>query len=240
MTLRFIIDKDYDHQMCFVMLRSDDWESRATSMGINYQLAKSIHDASNDPHQKSLRALTTVVNQTYESALPFMKKTKDWYQQSWNAIIEAFSLAVQDLTYPYPWEYDEYTCVLTHFSEGISNWNGTVIGRWWRENPYTQRRITAQELLIAHYFSIHRRYFPASGLHDDQIWQLAEIAAFALTGLEQRLKAFWPWDTSGYTAAHNYPFLIELQENLKQPFINRKSFQEYIESGIALIRHHER
>lgn len=99
-----------------------------------------------------------------------------------------------------------------------------------------KRRITAHEILLAHYFSIVRNNYKDSNLTDRQIWALAEISSFALTGLDEDIRKFWPWDTRGYYTDHNYPELVELQNALKEPFINRKSFDEYIEKGIFLVK----
>lgn len=92
---------------------------------------------------------------------------------------------------------------------------------------------------MAHYFSICRNLYPESGLSDEQVWKLAEIAALALTGLESRLRKFWPTDKTGYYTDHNYPELVELQEQLKEPFLSRESFDEYIEKGIQLTKEKE-
>jgi len=170
----------------------------------------------------------------YAVLLPFIEKSRQLYQQSWDEIIEEFSDRIATLTHP--WFYSEYQCVVGLLNRGISNWNGNKIIRWWQENPDAQRRITAHEVLLAHYFSIHRHNFPDSNLADKQIWALAEIAAFALTGLEPRLAKFWLWDSSGYYTDHNYPQLIQLQNQLKEPFLKRKSFSQYIEVGIDLVK----
>ena len=236
MNLKFIIDRGYDFQMCLSMLQGDDWEYRAQRMGIDITVVKEIHKSKNNPPNEILQKLAGVINKEYEKVLPFMQETKNLYQKSWDEIIDNFSKTVEKLTCP--WQYEEYICVVTNYHEGISNWNGNVIERWWKENPYRQRRITAHEVLVAHYFSVQRKYFPNSGLSDEQIWKLAEIAAFALTGLEEKLKKFWPWEISGYYTNHNYPQLVALQEKLKDPFVKRKSFQEYIEKGIRLVKLH--
>jgi lipid A disaccharide synthetase len=64
-------------------------------------------------------------------------------------------------------------------------------------------------------------------LTDGQVWALAEIAAFALTSLTDQVKEFWPWNTEYYTN-HNYPHIVELQNELRQPFVKRRDFDEYI------------
>jgi len=231
MKLKLVIDAKYDAKMIWHMLQMDDWKYRAGMMGINEVLGEKIHIS---PEIEVEEELNSLVKKEYDRTLPFIEQTTKQYQSSWDEIIEDFSQTVEQLTYP--WLYNEYVCVVTNFHPGISNWNGNLIGRWWKENPYLQRRITAHEILLAHYFSIHRNYFKDSGLVDKQIWALAEIAAFALTSLESKITKFWPWDQSGYYTSHNYPHIVELQNQLRDPFKNRKDFKEYIETGIKLVK----
>lgn len=237
MKLTFEINPTYDAKMILRMLMEKDWKYRAENMGFDLKLAEKVHDANN---KKQIEAYENqiyhIVEKTYKNILPYMEKSKDLYQRSWDEIIDEFSSTIAEITHP--WFYKEYVCVITHFNRGISNWNGNVVGRWWRENPYIQRRITAHEVLLAHYFSIHRNLYRESGLSDRKIWALAEIAAFALTGLEKKIKKFWPWDTSGYYTDHNYPHIVNLQNKLQEPFLQRKNFREYIEKGIVLVRNY--
>lgn len=235
MKINFIINKDYDSNVFFSLLRNGYWESRIPGSGISKELAKRIHFAKTDEEIELVkRELEKIVNQVYDQCLPYIEKSKESYQKSWDEIMDDFSATVEKLTKP--WFYKEYVCVVTHFCKGVSNWNGNIIGRSWKENPYTQRRITAHEIILAHYFSIHRNIYSDSGLKERQIWVLAEIAAFALTGLEPKLKKFWPWDTKSYYTDHNYPELVDLQLKLKELFLKRKSFDEYIKTGIEAVK----
>lgn len=231
MKLKFVIDAKYDAKMIWHMLRGNDWKYRAERMGINESFAEKIHTSTETKVESELEEL---VEKEYKNIKPFIEKSLQQYQASWDEIIEDFSQTVEQLTHT--WFYNEYVCVVTNFHPGISDWNGNLIGRWWKENSYLQRRITAHEIILAHYFSIHRNYFKDSGLVDKQIWALAEIAAFALTGLESKITKFWPWDKSGYYTNHNYPHIVELQNQLQDPFKNRKDFREYIETGIKLVK----
>ncbi|NQV11786.1 hypothetical protein HQ524_00330 [Candidatus Uhrbacteria bacterium] len=89
--------------------------------------------------------------------------------------------------------------------------------------------------LLHHYFVIVRTSFADAGLSDKQIWALAETAAFALTSLTPEAKNFWPWDKQGYYTNHNYPEIVELQKKLERPFVERKSFDEYVRAGIEVV-----
>lgn len=158
------------------------------------------------------------------------------YQKSWNEIGQDFSDYIEKET-GYPWFYKTYYCVISAVHSGISNWgNEPKVIRWWRENAYTQRRITAHELILSHYFDIYKHHYAGESLSDKQVWALAEIAAFALTSLHPICKSFWPWDRSGYYYNHNYPELVGLQKKLKPLFLKKKDFDEYMRVGIREVR----
>lgn len=172
----------------------------------------------------------------YKQCRPYMEATLVLYQASWDEIGQEFSYYINNRS-GYNWFYKSYTCVLSPIHAGISNWGREpIIVRTWEENPYIQRRITAHELIISHYFEIYRRYYSNKyTLTDGQVWALAEIAAFALTSLEdQKVKKFWPWDTSGYYIDHNYPQIVPLQKKLKQAFL-KSNFDEYMKHGFKLV-----
>ncbi|NQU83325.1 MAG: hypothetical protein HQ536_01295 [Parcubacteria group bacterium] len=172
----------------------------------------------------------------YKNSLRYLKYTQKEYQVAWDEIDKKFFAYIAKET-GYEWFYPKYECVISVTSKGISNW-GCVpkIVRGWKENPYSQRRITAHELILSHYFEIYKRHFHENELTDGQVWALAEIAAFALTSLTKDANKFWPWDFSGYYVDHNYPQIVDLQKKLKSKFINRKNFNDYVQAGIKLVK----
>lgn len=179
------------------------------------------------------------LNEQYELILDKLKYSQKEYQKSWNEINDEFSDYIERET-GYKWFYKAYYCIVSAVHPGISNWGyEPKIIRWWYENSYVQRRITAHELILSHYFEIYRRHYKEQGLTDGQVWALAEIAAFALTSLTPESKKFWPWDISGYYYDHNYPHIVELQKKLKNKFLKRKSFDEYIGEGIRLVKEYK-
>jgi len=234
MKVRFEIDLEYDFSMVVYMLRGSRWEHRAKRMNLPIEIVEKVHSATDKNLEEAVDLLREEVTKTYKILESYMISTKDSFQSSWDEIINEFSSLIENKTHA--WFDDEYICNITHYNKGLSNWNGNVVGRWWKENPYLQRRITAHEILLAHYFSIHRNNYKASGLTDKQIWALAEISAFSLTGLDEDISKFWPWDTRGYYTDHNYPELVKLQNALREPFINRESFDEYVGKGIKLVK----
>lgn len=171
----------------------------------------------------------------YKATSQVLPLTKRLYQTSWNEIGNIFSAYVEKTT-GYNWFYKSYECVLSVDVRGESNWgNAPKIMFWWKENPCVMRNNVAYELILSHYFEIHKRNYKDSGLTDGQIWALAEIAAMALTSLTPEVKMFWPWDI-GYYTCHNYPHILEIQNKLKNIFLNRKDFDEYITAGIRIVR----
>jgi hypothetical protein len=172
----------------------------------------------------------------YKNSSKYLKYTKQQYQIAWDEIGHKFSRYVVKET-GYEWFYPEYKCVISVVNQGLSNWgHEPIIVRGWKENPYSQRRITAHELILSHYFEIYRRHYSKHGLSDNQVWALAEISAFALTSLTEDSKKFWPWDFSGYYTIHNYPQIVSLQKQLKIVFMERKSFDDYILAGIKMVK----
>jgi hypothetical protein len=169
--------------------------------------------------------------------LPFLEESKKLYQKSWNKISKEFSDYIEKRT-GYKWFYPKYECVVSVVHPGISNWGGAPkVVRHWKENPDYMRRITAHELILSHYFEIHKRHYTDSGLKDGQIWALAEIASYALTSLTKDVKKWWPWNTEYYTN-HNYPHIVDMQNKLKPIFLESKNFDEYIKEGIKLVKKH--
>jgi hypothetical protein len=165
------------------------------------------------------KGVLSYIDVQYKSSMKYLELTRELYQKSWDEIND-FSDYIGETT-GYKWFYDSYECVVSVIHKGISNWgNAPKIVRGWQENPYYMRRTTAHELAISHYFEIHKRHYKNSGLTNGQIWALAEIAAFALTSLTLVVKKFWPWNTEYYTN-HNYPHIVDLQNELKTIFLSR-------------------
>lgn len=234
--LIFTIDQKFDTDMAIFMLRGNDGEYRAKRMGITSEFVKKIRDAQGESLKEATKEFNEYSDLVYKLSMSYIEKSKKLYQESWDEINDDFFETVKKLTYP--WFFPKYTCVVTHFNVGLRDPKGDKIGRWWKENPLIQRRLTAYELFQAHFVQIHRELYKDSGLNSKQVWALAEIASNAITGLEEDLKKFWPWDTKGYYTDHNYPQIVELQHLLYEPYIKRTSFDEYIKKGIELVKNY--
>lgn len=177
------------------------------------------------------------MKERYTRLTPALRYTKTIYQQSWDHINDPFSKLVEQIT-QHPWKHKRYECVLSVEHEGISNWDGSnKIVRAWYEHPLTMRRITAHELVLHHHVCLLKEQYKDADLDDTQRWALSEIAAFAITGLTATAQQFWPWDRSRfYELDHNYPSIVGLQKNLKQPFLKRKNYDDYIRAGIRAVK----
>jgi len=172
----------------------------------------------------------------YRRAVKFIRKTKIFYQKSWDEINNDFFKTVEKIT-GYSWKYKTYFCVLSPIHKGISNWGGNKIIRSWRENPYTMRKITGHELLISHIFTIFED-FKKENLSAKEKWALAEISAFAITGLEKSMLRFWPWidEEEKYPFNHRYHELYGLQKILRKRYEKKKGFKEFLRNSIRILK----
>lgn len=177
----------------------------------------------------------TKIDCFYDTSMPVLEATRNLNQKAWNEINNEFSALVEKTT-GYNWFYPKYECVVSAIHPGISNWGvSPKIVVLWKYNPYFMRSIAAHELCLSHYFEIYKRHFSGECLSEGQVWVLAEIAAFAITGLTPEVKKWWPWNAI-YRTDHNYPHIVEIQKKLKPAFLKRKSFDEYVKKGIKLVR----
>lgn len=235
--LKFIIDKEYDARMAYQMLRSGDpagLESRAASMGLEIDWAKKINLLS---WSKAKRTIELIVKEKYRTIGKKLDQTKTWYQKSWNEIDKKFFAFIAKKT-EYKWQYKLYYCVVSAFHPGISNWGGNKIVRIWSENPFTMRRITAHELIIAHIFFIFHNDPKYQGvLEDNQIWKIAEIRAWCLTGLELAIIKFWPWVPKHrlFYTNHNYPMLVDMQIRLGEIYPKLK-FNDFLDKAVEMVK----
>lgn len=223
--LRFIKDQKYDAEMILEMIKGGDEQGIsefAKTTSTSPEIAMKISRGDKKLAEKIANKKYAEVGSKHEAVI-------EAYQQGWNEIDQRFFNRLVELT-KFPLAHKNYECVVSLFHLGISNWGGNKVVRIWNEDAHKQRRITAHELIISHFFSLMHKHYPE--VSDQKIWQLAEIYAFAITGLDPIMKSFWPWDNSGAYTDHNYPDLVKLQESLTPLFANIEAF---IEKGLALV-----
>ncbi|MDA3837162.1 MAG: hypothetical protein PF542_06080 [Nanoarchaeota archaeon] len=171
----------------------------------------------------------------YKTSLKFFELTKDLYQDSWDKINNQFSKYIEKET-GHKWVYPKYNCFISAGTAGFAPDGKTnLIARHWKENPYFMRKITAHELILIHYYEIYHNHYSQEKLTSGQLWALAEIAAWSLTSLTEDVKKWWPWNTE-YNTNHNYPHLVKIQLKMKNVFLKRKDFDDYVKKGIKIIK----
>lgn len=224
--LSYIKDQRYDAEMIFVMLKGRSNQGiaeYAETMGISAEDAKKI--ATGD---ESLAE--TITDSRYNEVGDRLRGVIKAYQQGWDEIDKKFFERLAELT-RFPLAHKHYECVVSLFHPGISNWGGNKVMRIWNKDFREQRRITAHELIISHFFSLmHAKH---SEVSDQNIWKLAEVYAFAVTGLDPVMKTLWLWDTSGTYTDHNYPELVKYQKELSEIAIT--DIDGFIERGLSLL-----
>jgi len=235
--LKFVQDKTHDAYMVMTMFKIDDsagLESRANSMGINLEVAQKIRELDQESAEKLIEP---IMEERYKAIGDKLEITSKWYQQSWDEINDQFFSFVAEKT-KHEWKFSEYFCVVSVVHPGLSDWQGNKITRIWSENPFTMRKITAHELILAHIFSIFH-YDPKyqKMLSDQQVWKIAEISAWCLTGLEPEMLKFWPWIPKSklFYYTHNYPMLVELQKKLKVVY-EKSDFETYLNEAVKLVK----
>jgi len=204
-----------------------DLKYQAENMNLDIDLVKKISEAEN--YENVQGEIEKIVNERYLNSEKYLELSIEMYQKSWNDIGDDFFNRLAEIT-SFPIQHKTFECVLSDFHIGISNWGGNKIVRSWKENPFTQRRITAHEIIISHFFSyIYKKYPEVKD--KNKIWELAEIFAFIITGTDKVMIKFWPWDNSGSYTDHNYPELVKKQESLTKVYIE-DGFQEFVKIGL--------
>lgn len=235
--LRFVLDRNYDARMMHVMLSPGDPAgriSRAVSMGIDTKTSEKIGTGKWEDVKEVVDAL---VRQRYRSVGKYLRVTHRLYQTSWDEINDHFFRFIAQKTKQH-WEHTEYTCVISAFHRGISNWNGNTIARIWTENHFTMRKFTAHELIISHIFSIfHRDPKLKNTLKDQQIWKIAEVATWSMTGFEPQMLRLWPWllPQQQFPINHNYPDLVPLQMKLGDIYKKSNTFAGFLHRAVAIV-----
>lgn len=229
--------------MIWVMLRSGDpsgTRNRAKSMGISEeQLAKIFGTNSFDEVKAFIMELVEEKYRKYEKQIEDVSKT---YQQSWNEINNFFFEKIEQIT-EQRWKFDEYLAVLSPFHPGVSNRTYYKVIRWIFEEPKQQRRITAHEILLIHLWDIFDKklanYYadPKEEQMKMHLWALSEITAVAILGLEPELNNLWTSDKAGFdTFLRNYPQLNDLKMELKEIYLAKISFQDYLDKAVAHLK----
>ena len=231
-SINFVVDKKWDTEYIYIMFRPNEpagLANRASMMGIDYELAKMIQDAKDYSEVKS--NLESLVDNRYRQIGNGLRKSANDYSTAWESCIKEFTDVVTELT-QHGWFYNSYTCVVSAFHLGLSNWYGNTIIRHYGEDPVKQRYVTAFEIVLSHVFHISRKYFDRNEAEDHIIWAISEISALLILE-DNRLMRLWDnnyFDTIGYTQ------LKELEKKLRIAYWENADFTSYLRSAVQLAK----
>jgi hypothetical protein len=235
-TLTFVIDPKYDEEMILQMCRStvhSDINTVARNASIDCEDVQRLLNA-DESHARKIAS--SLVRNRYSLLDDKLIITRDLYQRSWNEINNKFFGSVAQIM-EHGWEYQKYECVVSAFHRGISNWNGNIIGRIWSENPYFMLKVTGHELILAQTFALFRidETLRRLNLDDRQKWEIGEMAAWCMTGLDNKLITLWPWLTKAqlFPKNHNYQALVNNQVNLASIYSNY-GFKNFLARAIEI------
>jgi hypothetical protein len=246
MKARFVQNKEYDGFMIWQMLKADDpsgVKNRAKSMGISEEQFERIRSAKS--FDEAEKCIKEIIEERYKKYGKQIEDALKSYQESWDEISDVFSVRIEAVT-EHKWKFDEYLVVLSPIHPGVSNRNDNKVIRWIFEDPLGQRRITAHEILMIHLWDILDESFPehyadheSKKEHDTSFlkWALNEITAVAVLGLEPELNELWSSRMRGFDGfLTNYPQLDELKMQLKDIYLKRVDFQDYLRKSMALLK----
>jgi hypothetical protein len=228
------VDKTWDREQIFYMLRPNEpggLVNRARIMGIDYDFAKMIQESKN--YFKVNSSLKNLVNERYQEIGNGLRNSAIDYSAAWEPCIKEFSNVVTELT-QYDWFYKSYTCVVSAFHYGLSNWHGNKITRHYGEDPVEQRYITAFEIVLSHTFHISRKYFNKIEAPDHIIWAISEITALLILE-DDRLIKLWGNDLVRSNSI-GYPQLRGLEKKLRIAYTANADFNDYLKTAIQLAK----
>jgi hypothetical protein len=233
-SINFVVDKNWDKQALFNMFYYNDPAGlavRASNMGIDYNFAKMIQDAKDYSEVQS--SLNNFVNKRYREIGNGFRKSANDYSAAWEPCIKEFSDIVSEIT-QHDWFYGSYTCVVSAFHYGLSNWHGNKIARHYGEDPVEQRYVTAFEMVLSHTFHISRKYFNEIEAPDHIIWGISEIMALLILE-DDRLTKLWG-NNSARSSSIGYPQLKGLEKKLRNAYTGNEDFKDYLQTAIQLAK----
>ncbi len=238
MKVKYIKDIDYDSEILWIMLSSPDPagnKNRATSMGLEMNTYEKIAKAEDYKDIKDF--ILKLVEEKYKENSITISKAPALYQKAWNKINDKFSDNIEKITNT-KWHHDTFFVVLSPFHIGVSNTGGDKVIRSIFEDPEDQKRITAHEILMSHIWNIMFDSFGDKAKQDSYMhyWGLNEIATTAVLGLESEMNDLWTQNYKGYdNYLGNYPQLKKLQNKMKDVYLAKNSFTDFLNEGISII-----
>jgi len=229
--LSFVIDKEYDKDNVVSMFRSytpAGLEARATSMGVDINVAGEIRDAADLSEAKQLAA--KLVEDRFARDGAAIQASKADFEAQWKDLIPLFSHVVVETTES-PWVHPDYICVASSIHFGLSNWYGNKVAVNFIRGRAYKGKMLAQEITLSDVFQLLRKRHPREELGDWQVWAFSEITASLILD-DPRFQVFWP----NSPILSNYPQLTALRPKLKDLFYHRTTYVDYEDKSVPLLR----
>lgn len=235
MNLIFKLDLRYDEEMLFNFMPKSGKKDKKSLVNLLRIDTDELDDVLKNKNISLTELIHILVQNKYKKLLPFLKNSVSDYQKSWDKINNSFSKLVEVKT-GHNWKYKKYYCVVSAYHEGISSWGNNIIARRWSINADTQRKVTAHELVLSHFWTMLEDNKISKNWSDDKKWQYSEIFTWCLLGLDKDFYKFWPWLLKEhlFPINHEYPDIIQLQKKLKKLYFKYKNFPDFFEKAINL------
>jgi hypothetical protein len=237
LNIEFVIDKEFDKSRIFGIFQINDpagLSSRAQSMEIDVEIARSINQAKSYHEVKD--QLDSLAKTRYDKKMDEMIEAKKEYQSLWTVMIAPFSKTITKET-GHSWFYEKYTCVVSAFHPGLTDWYGNTIAAKYNHTMLSKKRIVAHELALSHIFHIVRKYYTKQDIDDWKVWAFSEISAVFVLNHHDLIE-YWPQFSSNatYFSQSNYPQLVPLETELKELFEKRENFKDYLDQSVKALK----
>jgi len=233
MKLIFKIDKGYDEKMILEFIPNGGKKNKQALVDLLRIDVEELDIILKNNNLNLKKVVSILVKNKYKKLLPFLKNSAADYQKSWDKINDDFFKLVAIKTNR-PWKYKKYYCVVSAFHEGISSWGKDIIARRWSINADTQRKVTAHELVLSHFWTMLEKNVISKKWSADKKWQYSEIFSWCLLGLDPDFYGFWPWllKSDLFPINHQYQNIVPLQNKLKDMYFEYQNFTDFFEMAI--------
>lgn len=231
--VKFVTDKKIDEQMVYSMIQSNDptgnW-NRAQTMGLNREQFNEIK--SKKTYEDAKKIISKIAEPRYKGLSNLIKEKEKLSQKEWNKINDFFFEKTEEIT-KQKWKYTKYKVVVSVFHPGVAPREQNFIVRGFNQLP--DERITAHELFMGNLWTILDSKYGGK-INDMKLWAINEITTDAILGLEPSLNKLWSDNMKGYdNFLTNYPQLEKLKMKLKDVYLNKKSFTDYLDKAIKIV-----
>ncbi|MFA5131243.1 MAG: hypothetical protein WC467_02350 [Patescibacteria group bacterium] len=233
MRLIFKIDKKYDEAMILDIIPRDAKKNKPELAELLRIDIEELADVLQNKKLSLKKAVSILVNNKYKRISAYLKSSALDYQKSWDKMNDDFFKLVSTKT-GQAWKYKKYYCIISAYREGISSWGGNIVARRWSINADVQRRMTAHEIVLSHFWTMLENNNISRKWPNKKKWQYSEIFSWCLLGLDKDFIIFWPWllKKDLFPLNHQYHDLVPLQIKLKDLYFKSNNFVDFFENAI--------